>query len=115
MRRITATKSNTSTISSAAMAAAASFIIMVSGGNMASAQTLTGTAVDDGVVTSVENVAVTNPHFERSGEFLKVGLDMDLTDLDVTVNRAVLLTPHLVVNDVDSLDLPSIGIYGRTR
>ncbi|MCD8313253.1 MAG: DUF3868 domain-containing protein [Bacteroidales bacterium] len=119
MRRITATKSNTissaAKISAAAMAVAAAFIIMVSGGVSASAQTLTETAGENGVITSVENVTVTNPQLERSGEFLKVGLDMDLTDLDVKANRAVLLTPHLVVNEVDSLDLPSIGIYGRTR
>lgn len=50
----------------------------------------------------------------REGRFLSVAMDMDLKDLDVSSNRAVLLTPRLV-NGADSLDLPSVGIYGRRR
>ncbi|MCD8307654.1 MAG: DUF3868 domain-containing protein [Clostridia bacterium] len=95
------------------IATATAILIMVSGSLMLHAQTITEAAGAN--LTSVENVTVTNPAIERSGEFLKVGLNMDLSDLDVTSNQAVLLTPHLVVNEVDSLDLPSIGIYGRTR
>ena len=50
----------------------------------------------------------------RNGKYLTVEMDFDLTELDVDANRAVLLTPRLV-NGTDSLDLPSIGIYGRRR
>lgn len=50
----------------------------------------------------------------REGRFLNVAIDMNLKDLDVPSNRAVLLTPRLV-NETDSLDLPSVGIYGRRR
>ena len=50
----------------------------------------------------------------REGRFLNVAMDMDLKDLDVSSNRAVLLTPRLI-NGTDSLDLPSVGIYGRKR
>lgn len=50
----------------------------------------------------------------RNGKYLTVEMEMDLAELDVNSNRAVLLTPRLV-NGADSLDLPSIGIYGRRR
>lgn len=50
----------------------------------------------------------------REGRFLNVAMEMDLKGLDVSSNRAVLLTPRLV-NGKDSLDLPSVGIYGRRR
>ena len=41
-------------------------------------------------------------------------MDIDLSELDVNSNRAVLLTPRLV-NGTDSLDLSSVGIYGHRR
>lgn len=50
----------------------------------------------------------------RDGRYLTVDMDVDLTALDVDANRAVLLTPRLV-NGTDSLDMPSIGVYGRRR
>lgn len=50
----------------------------------------------------------------REGRFLNVTMDIDLKALDISSNRAVLLTPRLV-NGTDSLDLPSMGIYGRKR
>ena len=59
-------------------------------------------------------VSVGNLNMNREGKYLTVEMDVDLTALDVDANRAVLLTPRLV-NGVDSLDLPAIGIYGRRR
>lgn len=59
-------------------------------------------------------VAIENFDMNRSGRFLTVEMDMDLTAMSVDANRAVLLTPRLV-NGADSLDLPSVGIYGRNR
>lgn len=50
----------------------------------------------------------------RNGEFMTVDMALDLMELKVPSNRAVLLTPR-IVNGADSLDLPSIGIYGRRR
>lgn len=50
----------------------------------------------------------------REGKYLTVEMNMDLKELDVSANRAVLLTPRLV-KDTDSLELPSIGVYGRRR
>ncbi|WP_148372814.1 DUF3868 domain-containing protein [Bacteroides bouchesdurhonensis] len=62
----------------------------------------------------IPGVSIGNFNMNRSGKYLTVEMDVDLTALDVEANRAVLLTPRLV-NGADSLDLPSIGIYGRRR
>lgn len=51
---------------------------------------------------------------DRSGRYLAVRMDVDWSELHVNSNRAVLLTPRFI-NGSDSLDLPSIGIYGRRR
>lgn len=59
-------------------------------------------------------VSVENFNMNRNGKYLTVTMDIDLSELDVNSNRAVLLTPRLA-NGTDSLDLPSIGIYGRRR
>lgn len=62
----------------------------------------------------IPGVSVERFTMNREGKFLNVAMDIDLKDLDVSSNRAVLLTPRLV-NGKDSLDLPSMGIYGRRR
>lgn len=62
----------------------------------------------------VPGVAVEHFKVNRNGKYLTVELGVDLAGLDVASNRAVLLTPRLV-SGADSLDLPSIGVYGRRR
>lgn len=64
--------------------------------------------------TVVDGVSVGNLKMERNGEYMAVDMTLDLKNLDVDGNRAVLLTPRLVNGD-DSLDLQSVGIYGRRR
>ena len=59
-------------------------------------------------------VSVEKFNMNRNGKYLTVTMDIDLSELDVNSNRAVLLTPRLV-NGTDSLDLPSVGIYGHRR
>ena len=59
-------------------------------------------------------VSVEKFNMNRNGKYLTVTMDIDLTKLDVNSNRAVLLTPRLA-NGTDSIDLPSVGIYGRRR
>ncbi len=59
-------------------------------------------------------VSVGHFNMSRNDQFLVVAMDLDLSSLDVESNRAVLLTPRLV-NGTDSVDLPSVGIYGRRR
>lgn len=62
----------------------------------------------------IPGISIERFTIDREGRFLNVAMAMDLKDLDVSSNRAVLLTPRLV-NGTDSLDLPSVGIYGRRR
>ncbi len=64
--------------------------------------------------TAVEGVSIDGLKMEHSGSFMTVDMTMDLSSLKVSGNRAVLLTPRLV-NGADTLDLPSVGIYGRRR
>ena len=59
-------------------------------------------------------VFVSHFKMERNGKYLTVEMGVDLTELEVESNRVVLLTPRLV-NGTDSLDLSSVGIYGRKR
>lgn len=72
---------------------------------------LTGTAAAQ---ETVPGVSVSGVRMERNGGYMSVDMSLDLSGLDVESNRAVLLTPRLV-GEADSLDLPSIGIYGRRR
>ena len=60
------------------------------------------------------DISIENFNMNREGKYLAVEIDLDLNKLDVDANRAVLLTPRLV-NGTDSLNLPSVGIYGRRR
>ena len=62
----------------------------------------------------IPGVSVENLNMSRNGGYLTVEMAVDLTGLDVHANQAVLLTPRLV-SGTDSLDLPSVGIYGRRR
>ncbi len=62
----------------------------------------------------IPDVSIDTFKMEREGKYLNVAMDMNLKDLNVSSNRAVLLTPRLV-NGKDSIDLPSVGIYGRRR
>ncbi len=64
--------------------------------------------------TIVGDVSVSDIMMERNGAYMAVDMTLDLKKLQVDGNHAVLLTPRLV-NGSDSLDLPSVGIYGRRR
>lgn len=62
----------------------------------------------------VDDVTIRDVEIARDGGYLSIGMLLDLGELEVEPNRAVLLTPRLV-NGPDSLVLPSVGIYGRRR
>lgn len=62
----------------------------------------------------IPGVSVRNFSMNHEGKYLVVDILLDINELKVGVNRAVLITPRLV-NGADSLDLPSVGIYGRRR
>ena len=71
-------------------------------------------AVAQNVKDVTPGVCIEDFNMNREGKYLSVEMKLNLNKLDVDANRAVLLTPRLV-NGTDSLDLPSIGIYGRRR
>ncbi len=62
----------------------------------------------------VPGVVVDSAGMERSADYLSATIEMDLSGLQVKRNRAVLLTPR-IASETDSVELPSIGIYGRRR
>ena len=62
----------------------------------------------------VQGVKADSVHMARNGSYMAVDMSLDLSDLSVGSNRAVLLTPRLVKGN-HSADLPSVGIYGRQR
>jgi len=63
---------------------------------------------------TVDGVTVDSLRLTRNGEYMTVDMTLDLRNLKVSSNRAVLLTPRLV-NGTDTTDLPSVGVYGRRR
>ena len=64
--------------------------------------------------TIVDGVSVNGFKMERNGGYMVVDMTLDLSGLDVDGKRAVLLTPRLV-NKTDSIELSSVGVYGRQR
>ena len=71
-------------------------------------------ATAQGTKHIIPGVSVRKFNMGRNGKYLTVEMNVDLTELKVDANRAVLLTPRLI-NGEDSLDLQTIGIYGRKR
>ena len=68
------------------------------------------------MLNAQQTVGVTTDslRIERNGEYIVVDMNMGLSPLEVDINRAVLLTPRFVCA-TDTLELPSIGVYGRQR
>ncbi len=65
----------------------------------------------DEIVTGVK---VDNYSLERNGNYVSLDMTLDVSNLKVKRNKAVLLTP-CIYSGSDSLHLKSIGIYGRKR
>jgi len=63
---------------------------------------------------TIGGITVEGVKLEHSGQYMNIDLTLDLSNLKVGSNRAVLFTPRLV-NGQDSIDLQSVGIYGRQR
>lgn len=71
-------------------------------------------AADAQTQTPVPEVGVNGVSVMRNSDYMAVEMEMDLNELHVRNNTAVLLTPCLVNGD-DSLALRSIGVYSRRR
>ncbi len=69
------------------------------------------TATAQEIVTGVK---VNDFKLERNGNYMAIDMVLNVEDLKVKRNRAVLLTPCLI-NEDDSIHLKSIGVYGRKR
>lgn len=52
--------------------------------------------------------------YKKETSTMEISMAMALDNLDVSSNRAVVLTPYLV-GEGDSIELPSVGVYGRRR
>lgn len=63
---------------------------------------------------TVNGVNVESYTMERAGSFVIVDMNIDISQLDVKGNEAVVLTPH-IVRDTLSVALKSVGVYGRNR
>ena len=72
-------------------------------------------AISAGVeAQNIDGVKVDNLQMRRNGGFMAVDMDVDFSALDISSNQAVLFTP-LIVNGKDSVELSSVGFYGRRR
>lgn len=63
---------------------------------------------------SVDGAKVDGLQIKHSGDHMAVNMNVDFSSLSVSSNRVVVFTPMLV-NGADSLELSSVGIYGRRR
>lgn len=61
------------------------------------------------IQVSCENVSLV-----KNGELMTAEMNIDLSNLNVKSNQAAIFTP-MIVNGKDTLQLHSIGVYGRTR
>ncbi len=62
----------------------------------------------------VKGVKVDNYSIERNGNYVSLDMTLDVSNLKIKRNKAVVLTPCIYSGN-DSLHLKSIGIYGRKR
>lgn len=61
-----------------------------------------------------EGVTVEGYTMERSGKYVVVDMEVNVSELDVKSKQAVVLTPY-IVRDTLSVPMRSIAIYGRNR
>ena len=59
-------------------------------------------------------INVIDPSMTRNGSLMSVNLGLDFTGMKIASNRAAVFTP-MIVNGPDTLMLPGVGVYGRTR
>lgn len=65
-------------------------------------------------VEALEGIGIDNVTLTRDGKYLTVSMTLDMSDLDVKGNRAVLITP-LLQDDDHNKPLKAIGVYSRSR
>lgn len=75
---------------------------------------LTAAFMVAGLTAAAQDVQVSNVQIERTDSKVIVQMDMDLSAMAVGNNRIKTVTPRLK-NGNDSIDLKSVGVYGRSR
>lgn len=63
----------------------------------------------------ISPVGIDSISFDRHGDYMVLDMDLDLTPTHVQSSRAQVLTPLIVSAQGDTLQLPSVGVYGRLR
>ena len=61
-----------------------------------------------------QDLTLTDVSMTRNGTLMSVSMDLGLDGLGLGSNKATIITP-MVVNGADTLVLPGVGVYGRTR
>lgn len=64
--------------------------------------------------TVVGALPVDDARLTRNGQLMTVTIDMNLNQVDLHGDKALLFTPY-IVNGSDSLSLPPVGLYSRNR
>ena len=59
-------------------------------------------------------VEIVNPTLNRNGNLMSVAMGFNFGDLKLKSTQASIFTP-MIVNGTDTLKLPAVGVYGRTR
>ena len=67
----------------------------------------------DGSRGSRGGIRIAHQSFKRDGQAMNIALGFEFAELTVKNTGATVLTP-MIVNDIDTLRLPSVSIYGRT-
>lgn len=62
----------------------------------------------------IPDVDIKDFTLELKDDYLNVDIDIDLSQLDIKTTQVVVLTPK-VINGADTLQLKSVGVYGRNR
>lgn len=60
------------------------------------------------------DVTIRDFSYTRNGDYMYLNMNIDLAEFDVHNNRATILSPK-IVKENESVDLHSVGIYGRRR
>lgn len=63
----------------------------------------------------ISPVGIDSLSFDRHGDFMVVEMDLDLKPVQVRSSRAQIITPMMASLHGDTLQLPSVGVYGHTR
>lgn len=63
----------------------------------------------------ISPVGIDSLSFDRHGDFMVVDMNLDLKPTEVQSSRAEIITPLLVSEKGDTIQLPSVGVYGRQR